>query len=87
IASGGFSSVYQAQFYGKRVCVKACGSYDQDARAVTKKALYGEVVVWKRLRHPNIVPFLGVSTKIEPTFEIVYDWMENGRIVEYVERN
>lgn len=47
---------------------------------------YKEVVVWKRLQHPNIVPFLGVPAKIPP-FEVVYDWMENNRITEYVKNN
>ena len=39
--------------------------------------------MWKRLQHPNIVPFLGISTEMPP-FEIVYDWMEHGGIAEYV---
>ena len=43
-------------------------------------------MVWKRLQHPNIVPFLGVPTKI-PQFEIVHDWMENGTITEYIRKN
>ena len=47
---------------------------------------YKEVIVWKRLQHPNIVPFLGVPAKIPP-FKIVYDWMENNRITEYVRQN
>lgn len=48
---------------------------------------YREVVVWKTLRHPNIVPFLGVPTKIPPPFEMACEWMENGRITEYVNKN
>ena len=47
---------------------------------------YREVIVWKRLQHPNIVPFLGVPAKIPP-FEIVCDWMENDKITEYVRKN
>ena len=39
--------------------------------------------MWKSLQHPNVVPFLGVPDKIPP-FEIVCEWMENGRITEYV---
>ena len=47
---------------------------------------YREVIVWRRLQHPNIVPFLGVPAKMPP-FEIVFDWMENGGITEYVRKN
>ena len=48
--------------------------------------LYKEVVMWKRLQHPNIVPFLGVPATIPP-FEIVCGWMENGTITEYVRKH
>lgn len=42
--------------------------------------------MWKRLQHPNIVPFLGIPAEIPP-FEIVCDWMDNDRITEYVRKN
>ena len=42
--------------------------------------------MWKRLKHPNIVHFLGVPTKIPP-FEIVCEWMDNDKITEYVRKN
>ena len=42
--------------------------------------------MWKRLQHPNIVPFLGVPTKIPP-FEIVREWMENDWITAYVRKH
>ena len=47
------------------------------------QTFYG-VVVWKRLQHPNIVPLLGVLR--EMPFDIIYEWMGNGRITEYVRR-
>ena len=37
----------------------------------------------KRLQHQNIVPFLGALTETLP-LKIVCDWMEHGRITEYV---
>ena len=42
--------------------------------------------MWKRLQHPNIVPFAGISAEIPP-FKIVYDWMEHCRITEYVRKH
>lgn len=41
--------------------------------------------MWKWLQHPNIVPFLGVPAKLPP-FEIICDWMENGRITDYLKK-
>ena len=43
-----------------------------------------EAVVWKRLHHPNIVPFLGVT--INP-FQFVLEWMPNDIITHYVAKN
>lgn len=37
--------------------------------------------MWKRLRHPNIVPFLGVTT--DP-LQFVSEWMPNGTLTDYV---
>ena len=42
---------------------------------------YGEAVVWKRLIHPNVVPFLGVTTT---PLQLVSKWMPNGTLTEYV---
>ena len=42
--------------------------------------------MWRRLQHPNIVPFLGILAE-EPTFAIFCDWMENGKITEYVSQH
>ena len=43
--------------------------------------------MWKRLQHPNIVPFLGVPNPIPQPFEVACGLTENGRITEYVRRN
>jgi len=43
-----------------------------------------EVVTWKSLCHPNVLPLLGVTmgTKV---FAMVSEWMVNGNINEFVE--
>ena len=41
-------------------------------------------VMWKRLSHPNIVPFVGVT--MDP-LQIVTKWMLNGTLTEFIEEN
>ena len=40
--------------------------------------------MWKRLRHPNIVHFIGVT--IEP-FQLVSEWIPNGVLTDYITKN
>ena len=42
-----------------------------------------EVAGWKTLRHPNILPLLGV-TMFENRLVMVSKWMVNGNINEFV---
>lgn len=45
-----------------------------------------EVVAWKHLRHPNILPLLGVTVS-ENRFAMVSEWMDNGNINEFVRKD
>ena len=42
-----------------------------------------EFVAWKALRHPNVLPLLGVVMS-ETKFSMVSDWMPNGNISRFV---
>ena len=42
-----------------------------------------EGVAWKHLRHPNVLPLLGVTVS-ERRFAMVSEWMEHGNINEFV---
>ena len=48
------------------------------------QSFFREAVVWKRLKHPNVVPFIGVT---RDPLQIVSEWMPNGTLAEYLERN
>ena len=41
------------------------------------------MVTWKTLRHPNVLPSIGV-TMTETQFAMVSEWMANGGINEFV---
>ena len=45
-----------------------------------------EGVAWKHLRHPNVLPLLGVTVS-ERRFAMVSEWMEHGNINEFVEKD
>jgi serine/threonine protein kinase len=44
--------------------------------------------VWRNLSHPNVLNLIGVSDTIkEGRLSVVYEWMANGNIMEYVRTN
>jgi len=45
-----------------------------------------EGVAWKHLRHPNVLPLLGVTIG-ERKLMMVSEWMGNGNINEFIEKN
>ena len=42
-----------------------------------------EVMTWKMLSHPNVLPLLGVKMEYKQ-FVMVSEWMENGNINEFI---
>ena len=44
--------------------------------------LFREIVVWRRLSHPNILPVLGVAPQPSPLCTVT-EWMTNGNIMEF----
>jgi len=42
-----------------------------------------EVVIWRTLQHPNVLPLVGVIMS-ESQFAMVSDWMGNGNINDFV---
>lgn len=41
-------------------------------------------MVWKRLEHQNIVPFLGIT--LTP-LQLISEWMPGGALAEYIKKN
>lgn len=47
-----------------------------------------EVIGWRHLIHPNILPLLGVSVAANANhFDVVTEWMPNGTLMQYTKSN
>ena len=42
--------------------------------------------MWKKFDHQNITAFLGVDTRLFD-LALIYDWAENGDIIQYTEKH
>lgn len=47
-----------------------------------------EVIGWRHLIHPNILPLLGISMVTDSNyFDILTEWMPNGNLMQYAKSN
>jgi len=40
--------------------------------------------VWKRLKHPNLIPFLGTTTT---PLQLISEWMSGGTLPGYIKKH
>ena len=69
----------------KYVCPFPCSKRLSSRRFLSgpSQRLCTNVVMWKRLQHPNVVSFLGLGSD-SPPISLVYPWMSNGNLTTYV---
>ncbi|XWS66737.1 hypothetical protein CRYUN_Cryun05aG0226400 [Craigia yunnanensis] len=77
IGSGSFGTVHRAEWNGSDVAVKIL--MEQDLHGERFKEFLSEVAIMKRLRHPNIVLFMGAVTK-PPNLSIVTEYLSRGSL-------
>ncbi|EOY08117.1 Serine-threonine/tyrosine-protein kinase [Theobroma cacao] len=75
IGAGSFGTVHRAEWNGSDVAVKIL--MEQDLHAERFKEFLREVAIMKRLRHPNIVLFMGAVTQ-PPNLSIVTEYLSRG---------
>ncbi|KAJ8899587.1 hypothetical protein K2173_018561 [Erythroxylum novogranatense] len=77
IGAGSFGTVHRAEWHGSDVAVKIL--MEQDFHAEHVKEFLREVSIMKRLRHPNIVLFMGAVTH-PPYLSIVTEYLSRGSL-------
>ena len=48
--------------------------------------LFQEIVIWRRLSHPNVLPALGISPKLFPLC-VITEWMVDGNIMDFTSKH
>ncbi|KAJ7762439.1 hypothetical protein B0H14DRAFT_2403626, partial [Mycena olivaceomarginata] len=91
---GGFSDIYQGSYLdadGKQVEValkvlKIFEDQSDERCALLYDKFTKETLVWRYLKHKNIVPFLGVdsTTFPSPARAMVSPWMPLGSVLKYM---
>ena len=53
-----------------------------------RQELAREVLIWKELSHPNVLPLLGIDLIARrPTCCLVSPWMKNGNVITFLKMN
>ncbi|KAF5386369.1 hypothetical protein D9757_006625 [Collybiopsis confluens] len=89
IAGGGFANIYRGTMdNGSTVCLKVLRlEVEQNVNERDKRYL-NEALLWRQLKHHNILPLLGVNTALfRHSFCLVSPWMKNGNIISYLKEN
>ncbi|KAJ3829203.1 kinase-like domain-containing protein [Lentinula raphanica] len=88
VAGGGFADVWRGTMNGQAVCLKVLRlvtEQDEEARTVR---FCREALVWRQLKHPHILPLLGVNLELFlPSFCLISPWMENKDIITFLRQN
>ncbi|CAI5970997.1 unnamed protein product [Closterium sp. NIES-64] len=77
VGAGSFGTVYRAEWAGCDVAVKVL--INQDMQEEQLLEFKREVVIMRRLRHPNIVLFMGAVTK-PPHLSILTEFLSRGSL-------
>ncbi|GAV68942.1 Pkinase_Tyr domain-containing protein/EDR1 domain-containing protein [Cephalotus follicularis] len=83
IGLGSYGEVYRGDWHGTEVAVKKF--LDQDFTGELLEEFVSEVRIMKRLRHPNVVLFMGAVTRA-PNLSIVTEFLHRGSLYRLIHR-
>ncbi|CAL9229047.1 unnamed protein product [Arabidopsis halleri] len=84
IGAGSFGTVHRAEWHGSDVAVKIL--MEQDFHAERVNEFLREVAIMKRIRHPNIVLFMGAVTQ-PPNLSIVTEYLSRGSLYRLLHKS
>lgn len=85
IGAGGFGEVYKCKYNNKMVAVKTLQKMEDDDPNALMAEFMVEMKLMSKLRHPNIVTFLGACIH-NPNLAIVLEFMAGGSLYRAIHR-
>ncbi|RDX88330.1 putative serine/threonine-protein kinase SIS8, partial [Mucuna pruriens] len=83
IGLGSYGEVYRGEWHGTEVAVKKF--LQQDISGELLEEFKSEIQIMKRLRHPNVVLFMGAVTR-PPSLSIVTEFLPRGSLYRLIHR-
>ncbi|KAJ7852569.1 kinase-like domain-containing protein, partial [Mycena leptocephala] len=94
VAGGGYADIWKGTVENKTVCLKVLRVFlsglDRQKlfKAVDSQSFAKEVLIWRQLRHPNILFLLGINLEeFSPSFCLISPWLAQGTILEFLQTN
>ncbi|XP_031737776.1 serine/threonine-protein kinase STY17 isoform X1 [Cucumis sativus] len=81
IASGSLSDLYKGTFYGQDVAIKLLKN--ENLNETVRREFVQEIHIMRKLRHKNVVQFIGASTR-PPSLFIVTEYMSGGSLHDFL---
>eukprot|EP00184_Porphyridium_aerugineum_P003147 CAMPEP_0184695860 /NCGR_PEP_ID=MMETSP0313-20130426/3354_1 /TAXON_ID=2792 /ORGANISM="Porphyridium aerugineum, Strain SAG 1380-2" /LENGTH=857 /DNA_ID=CAMNT_0027154387 /DNA_START=697 /DNA_END=3270 /DNA_ORIENTATION=+ len=85
IGAGGFGEVYKAKYKNEMIAVKTLQKVDDDDQQAVVAEFMVEMKLMSKLKHPNIVPFLGACVQ-QPNLAILLEFMPGGSLYRAIHR-
>ncbi|KAI8533222.1 hypothetical protein RHMOL_Rhmol11G0280300 [Rhododendron molle] len=83
VASGSYGDLYKGTYCSQEVAIKVLKPERIDSNL--QKEFAQEVFIMRKVRHKNVVQFIGACTK-PPTFCIVTEFMSGGSVYDYLHK-
>ncbi|KAG1781798.1 kinase-like domain-containing protein [Suillus placidus] len=86
VCGGTYGNIYKCMYHGPdgdvEVAVKAIRP-----QFISDQVFRRELGIWKRLRHSNILKFMGTTSDFGPSVALVAPWITNGTLTSFLKQN
>ncbi|KAH8830918.1 kinase-like domain-containing protein [Flagelloscypha sp. PMI_526] len=88
MAGGGYADIFRGRSGTQEVCLKRVRVFVVSEREKILQEFLNEAIIWRHLRHPNVLPFLGISQTVFPGETcFVSPFIANGNLVAFLKEN